>query len=97
MIDVLLTSAPDVAYLAQFGEVSPQVIPGTEERVNSGLSYFMWGCIAIGIMGVMAAGAWFIMARRSGNAEEVQSTIARIMGGSILIAVAGPLITAMVS
>lgn len=95
MIDPTM-AADAVTILAQFGDINPQQIPGTEERVSAGLSYFMWGCIAIGILGVMAAGAYFIMSRRSGNSEEAQSTVIRILGGSILIAIAGPLITALV-
>lgn len=48
-------------------------------------------------MGVMAAGAYFIMARRSGNGDEVQSTVARIIGGCLLIMLAGPIVNALVS
>ncbi|MDV8002849.1 hypothetical protein [Rhodococcus sp. IEGM 1408] len=99
MLDILITSAPALSeQIIAVGEnLSPQAPPGAEEKVNTALAYFMWGCIAIGIMGVMGAGAWFIMARRSGNSEEVQSTIARIVGGSLLIILAGPIVNALVS
>ena len=96
MIDPTM-AADAVTILAQFGDINPQQIPGTEERVSAGLSYFMWGCIAIGIMGVMAAGAYFIMARSSGRGDEVQATVARIIGGCLLIMLAGPIVNALVS
>lgn len=99
MYDVLIHAAPAMTdHLLAVGEnISPEAPPGADDKVSTALSYFMWGCIAIGIMGVMAAGAWFIMARRAGNAEEVQGTIARIIGGSLLIILAGPIINALVS
>jgi len=99
MIDTFVTAAPQMhdTLLAVGENISPQAPPGADDKVNTALSYFMWGCIAIGIMGVMAAGAWFIMARRAGNSEEVQGTIARIIGGSLLIILAGPIINALVS
>ena len=53
--------------------------------------------IALGVMGVMAAGAYFIMARSSGRGDEVQSTVARIIGGCLLIMLAGPIVNALVS
>jgi len=99
MLDTIITTAPAVheQILAVGENLSPQAPPGADAKVNTALAYFMWGCIAIGIMGVMGAGAWFVMARRSGNAEEVQGTIARIVGGCLLIILAGPVVNALVS
>ena len=99
MLDMVISAAPHMhdTLLAVGENISPQAPPGADEKVNTALAYFMWGCIAVGIMGVMAAGAWFIMARRAGNSEEVQTTIFRIIGGSLLIILAGPVVNALVS
>ena len=68
-------------------------------ELRSGLRgfYVFIACIALGVMGVMAAGAYFIMARRAGNGDEVQTTVARIIGGCLLIMLAGPIVNALVS
>ncbi|MBB1040192.1 MULTISPECIES: hypothetical protein [unclassified Dietzia] len=99
MIVETITAAAPVAeqVLAQGMNLSPQEIPGAGQKVDTALSYFMWGCVAIGVMGVMAAGAYFIMARSSGRGDEVQSTVARIIGGCLLILLAGPIVNALVS
>ena len=99
MIVETITAAAPVAeqVLAQGMNLSPQEIPGAGQKVDTALSYFMWGSIALGIMGVMAAGVYFIMARSSGRGDEVQSTVARIIGGCLVIMLAGPLVNALVS
>lgn len=99
MLDTIITAAPAVheQILAVGENLAPQAPPGADAKVNTALAYFMWGCIALGVMGVMAAGAYFIMARRSGNGDEVQSTVARIIGGCLLIMLAGPIVNALVS
>ncbi|MDO5511851.1 hypothetical protein [Corynebacterium sp.] len=98
IIETLAVAGPAVEHvIAQGMNLSPQEIPGAGAKVDTALSYFMWGCIALGVMGVMAAGAYFIMARSSGRGDEVQSTVARIIGGCLLIMLAGPIVNALVS
>lgn len=97
-VETIHAAAPVAEQILAVGEnLAPQEIPGAGQKVDTALSYFMWGCIAIGIMGVMAAGAFFIMARSSGRGDEVQSTVARIIGGCLLIMLAGPIVNALVS
>ncbi|MEV8223957.1 hypothetical protein AB0P16_16105 [Dietzia maris] len=99
MIVETITAAAPVAehVLAQGMNLSPQEIPGAGQKVDAALSFFMWGCIAIGVMGVMAAGAYFIMSRASGRGDEAQSLVVRIIGGCLLIMLAGPIVHALVS
>ncbi|WP_061229726.1 hypothetical protein [Dietzia cinnamea] len=97
-IETIHAASPVAEQVIAVGEnLAPQEIPGAGQKVDTALSYFMWGCIAIGIMGVMAAGAYFIMARSSGRGDEVQGTVARIIGGCLTIMLAGPIVNALVS
>lgn len=97
-VETVHAVGPVAEQIIAVGEnLSPQEIPGAGAKVDTALSYFMWGCIAIGIMGVMAAGAYFIMARSSGRGDEVQGTVARIIGGCLTIMLAGPIVNALVS
>lgn len=97
-VETIHAAAPVAEHIIAVGEnLSPQEIPGAGVKVDTALSYFMWGCIAIGIMGVMAAGAYFIMARSSGRGDEAQSLVTRIIGGCLLIMLAGPIVNALVS
>lgn len=98
IVETIHAAAPVAEQIIAVGEnLSPMEIPGAGEKVDTALAYFMWGCIALGVMGVMAAGAYFIMARRAGNGDEVQTTVARIIGGCLLIMLAGPIVNALVS
>ncbi|HJC59536.1 MAG TPA: hypothetical protein H9755_04270 [Candidatus Dietzia intestinigallinarum] len=98
LVETFHAAAPVAEHVIAVGEnLSPEEIPGAGDKVDTALSYFMWGCIAIGIMGVMAAGAYFIMARSSGRGDEVQGTVARIIGGCLTIMLAGPIVNALVS
>ena len=97
-VETIHAAGPVAEQIIAVGEnLRPQEIPGAGQKVDTALSYFMWGCIALGIMGVMAAGAYFIMARSSGRGDEVQGTVARIVGGCLVIMLAGPIVNALVS
>ena len=98
LFETLHAAEPVAQHVMAVGEnLSPQEIPGAGQKVDTALSYFMWGCIALGVMGVMAAGVYFIMARSSGRGDEVQGTVARIVGGCLTIMLAGPIVNALVS
>lgn len=97
-VETIQAAGPVTEQIIAVGEnLSPQEIPGAGQKVDAALSYFMWGCIAIGVMGVMAAGTYFVMSRNAGRGDEVQSTVARIIGGCVLIMIAGPAVNALVS
>ena len=97
-VETIHAAGPVAEQIIAVGEnLRPQEIPGAGQKVDTALSYFMWGCIALGIMGVMAAGAYLIMARSSGRGDEVQGTVARIVGGCLVIMLAGPIVNALVS
>src|SRR5699024_6723767 len=98
LVETIHAAGPIADHIVAVGQnLSPQEIPGAGDKVDTALSYFMWGCIALGVMGVMAAGVYFIMARSSGRGDEVQGTVARIIGGCLTIMLAGPIVNALVS
>ncbi|KZO60479.1 MULTISPECIES: hypothetical protein [Dietzia] len=98
IVETIHAAAPVAEHIIAVGEnLSPMEIPGAGDKVDTALSYAMWGCIAVGILGVMFTGAYFVMARAAGRGDEVQGRVIGIIGGCLTIMLAGPIVNALVS
>ncbi|MFI6078685.1 hypothetical protein ACIA5C_44930 [Actinoplanes sp. NPDC051343] len=60
--------------------------------VKVGLNLVAWAGTAAGVSGVIVTGTMMAMAHRRGEASEHMSRLGMVLGGCILVAVAGPLV-----
>lgn len=80
-------------------ELDPHPVPppGLEEPVNKLLSWFMWGCLGVAILGFMVAGASLAWANYRGTSSEHVQQVTKVALGTMLIAGAGSLVSAIVA
>ncbi|MEW1935501.1 hypothetical protein AB0362_25260 [Rhodococcus sp. NPDC079359] len=85
-------TAATTTFLAQnIGDVSPSAPSGeTGDKVNMLLSWLMWGCIIVGVGGLMVCGAKLAIDKISGrNGENGAGIIAALVGSIIIGSAAG--------
>ncbi|TWP44514.1 hypothetical protein FKR81_41045 [Lentzea tibetensis] len=82
-------------FLAQPGIPNPQPNAPTEltERVDDVLALAAWGGTAAGVAGVLITGTMMAVSLKRGESSEHMSRLGMTLGGAVLVATAGPLVT----
>ncbi|WP_328760365.1 hypothetical protein [Streptomyces sp. NBC_00271] len=63
------------------------------QKVNTVLGIAAWGGTAAGVAGVLITGAMMALSMKRGEASEHMSRLGMVLGGCVLVATAGPLIS----
>jgi hypothetical protein len=82
-------------FLAQPDIPNPQPDAPNEltEKVDGVLNLAAWGGTAAGVAGVLITGAMMAISLKRGESSEHMGRLGMVLGGSVLIATAGPLVT----
>ncbi|MGC5031235.1 hypothetical protein [Micromonospora sp. DT229] len=91
-----LLAAPDPAGGA--GTVPQPSIKGSlpiglSEKVQQVLGLLAWAGTAAGVVGVLVTGAVMAISHKRGESSEHMSRLGMVLGGCILVATAGPIVT----
>ena len=62
-------------------------------KVGDALNLIAWGGTAAGVAGVLITGAMMAISHKRGETSEHMSRLGMVLGGCVLISVAGPLVT----
>lgn len=62
-------------------------------KVNTVLGIAAWAGTAAGVAGVLVTGAMMAISMKRGESSEHMSRLGMVLGGCVLVATAGPLIT----
>jgi hypothetical protein len=62
------------------------------DMVKVALNLIAWAGTAAGVAGVLVTGAMMAMSHKRGESSEHMSRLGMVLGGCILVAVAGPLV-----
>ncbi|MEU1299052.1 hypothetical protein [Streptomyces shenzhenensis] len=63
------------------------------EKVNTVLGIAAWAGTAAGVAGVLVTGAMMAISLKRGESSEHMSRLGMVLGGCVLVATAGPLIS----
>ncbi|MFE7975109.1 hypothetical protein [Streptomyces shenzhenensis] len=63
------------------------------EKVNTVLGIAAWAGTAAGVAGVLITGAMMAISLKRGESSEHMSRLGMVLGGCVLVATAGPLIS----
>ncbi|MBX7265055.1 hypothetical protein KIF24_02600 [Micromonospora sp. Llam7] len=66
---------------------------GLAEKVEQALGLVAWIGTAAGVVGVLATGAVMAISHKRGESSEHMSRLGMVLGGCILVAMAGPIVT----
>ncbi|MFC0097784.1 hypothetical protein ACFFKH_09605 [Micromonospora marina] len=70
------------------------VVPGQlATKVEQALGLVAWGGTAAGVLGVLVTGAVMAISHKRGEGSEHMSRLGMVLGGCILVATAGPIVT----
>ncbi|MFH8470976.1 hypothetical protein [Streptomyces sp. NPDC017991] len=83
-VPIILAAVPDP------GRGAPQEL---QEKVNLVLGIAAWAGTAAGVAGVLVTGAMMAISVKRGESSEHMSRLGMVLGGCVLVATAGPLIT----
>ncbi|MBL6279644.1 hypothetical protein JMF97_26160 [Micromonospora fiedleri] len=91
-----LLAAPDPA--GGGGTVPQPSINGTlpdglSQKVQQVLSLIAWGGTAAGVVGILITGAVMAISHKRGESSEHMSRLGMVLGGCILVATAGPIVS----
>lgn len=67
--------------------------PELAEKVNTVLGIAAWAGTAAGVAGVLITGAMMAISVKRGESSEHMSRLGMVLGGCVLVATAGPLIS----
>ena len=62
------------------------------DKVGDALSLISWGGTAAGVAGVLITGAMMAISHKRGETSEHMSRLGMVLGGCVLVAVAGPIV-----
>ncbi|WP_433533060.1 hypothetical protein ACQPYA_14245 [Micromonospora sp. CA-263727] len=63
------------------------------EKVEQALGLVAWAGTAAGVLGVLVTGAVMAISHKRGESSEHMSRLGMVLGGCILVATAGPIVT----
>ncbi|GIJ75745.1 hypothetical protein SAMN05443287_103628 [Micromonospora phaseoli] len=66
---------------------------GLADRVSQVLGLISWGGTAAGVVGILITGAVMAISHKRGESSEHMSRLGMVLGGCILVAMAGPIVT----
>ncbi|GIJ24999.1 hypothetical protein Vqi01_01610 [Micromonospora qiuiae] len=66
---------------------------GLADKVEQALGLVSWGGTAMGVLGVLITGAVMAISHKRGESSEHMSRLGMVLGGCILVSLAGPLVT----
>ncbi|MEV6814600.1 hypothetical protein [Micromonospora sp. NPDC051296] len=66
---------------------------GLAAKVSQALGLIAWGGTAAGVVGVLITGAVMAISHKRGESSEHMSRLGMVLGGCILVAMAGPIVT----
>ncbi|MBQ1049929.1 hypothetical protein KBX50_15830 [Micromonospora sp. C51] len=66
---------------------------GLEDQVTQVLGLISWGGTAAGVVGILITGAVMAISHKRGESSEHMSRLGMVLGGCILVAMAGPIVT----
>ncbi|WP_229403236.1 hypothetical protein [Micromonospora okii] len=69
------------------------VPPGLATKVEQALGLVAWAGTAAGVLGVLLTGAVMAISHKRGDSSEHMSRLGMVLGGCILVATAGPIVT----
>ncbi|CCK24554.1 putative membrane protein [Streptomyces davaonensis JCM 4913] len=67
--------------------------PALADKVDTVLGIAAWAGTAAGVAGVLVTGAMMAISVKRGESSEHMSRLAMVLGGCVLVATAGPLVT----
>ncbi|WP_198348092.1 hypothetical protein [Plantactinospora sp. KBS50] len=84
------TPAPSGVPMPDPGGHAPTELTG---KVTVALNLIAWAGTAAGVAGVLITGTMMAISHRRGESSEHMSRLGLVLGGCILVAVAGPLVS----
>ncbi len=66
---------------------------GLADKVEQALGLISWAGTAAGVVGVLVTGAVMAISHKRGESSEHMSRLGMVLGGCILVAMAGPIVT----
>jgi hypothetical protein len=66
---------------------------GLAAKVEQALGLIAWVGTAAGVVGILATGAVMAISHKRGESSEHMSRLGMVLGGCILVALAGPIVT----
>ncbi|MFE4663906.1 hypothetical protein ACFRI7_09670 [Streptomyces sp. NPDC056716] len=67
--------------------------PELTEKVDTVLGLVAWAGTAAGVAGVLVTGAMMAISVKRGESSEHMSRLGMVLGGCVLVATAGPIVT----
>lgn len=89
-VDSLAASATNLAAVPQPKSKAPAALTN---KVNTVLGIVAWAGTAAGVAGVLITGAMMAVSVKRGESSEHMSRLGMVLGGCVLVATAGPLIS----
>jgi hypothetical protein len=95
MFDAIAAKAHQYIYLAGSGVPNPSRNAPNEltGKVNTVLGILAWAGTAAGVAGVLITGAMMAISMRRGEGSEHMGRLGMVLGGCVLVATAGPVVT----
>ncbi|MFJ4685190.1 hypothetical protein ACIQNG_05090 [Streptomyces sp. NPDC091377] len=91
----LLTAATDMFAAFPVNVPNPEgdAPPELTEKVDTVLNLVAWAGTAAGVAGVLVTGAMMAISVKRGESSEHMSRLGMVLGGCILVATAGPVVS----
>jgi hypothetical protein len=95
MIQALATKAHSHTVLAGGGVPDPDrnAPDALTDKVDTVLGILAWAGTAAGVAGVLITGAMMAISMRRGEGSEHMGRLGMVLGGCVLVATAGPVVT----
>ncbi|MEU8777783.1 hypothetical protein [Streptomyces sp. NPDC048606] len=91
----MFSKVRDAAVILAADVPNPQMKAPTEltNKVNDVLGIAAWAGTAAGVAGVLITGAMMAISMRRGEGSEHMGRLGMVLGGCVLVATAGPLVS----
>ncbi|MGW3391324.1 hypothetical protein [Streptomyces cinereoruber] len=89
----MLSKIRDAVLAADVPKPGMDAPPALTNKVNDVLGIVAWAGTAAGVAGVLITGAMMAISMRRGEGSEHMGRLGMVLGGCILVATAGPLVS----
>ncbi|MET9321073.1 hypothetical protein ABZX75_12945 [Streptomyces sp. NPDC003038] len=89
----MLNKIRDVVLAADVPKPGMNAPPELTGKVNDVLGIVAWAGTAAGVAGVLITGAMMAISMRRGEGSEHMGRLGMVLGGCVLVATAGPLVS----
>ncbi|MFJ5261800.1 hypothetical protein ACIQAC_15205 [Streptomyces sp. NPDC088387] len=93
MSPLLAISSSLLSFRADVPAPESDAPPELTEKVDTVLGLVAWAGTAAGVAGVLVTGAMMAISVKRGESSEHMSRLGMVLGGCILVATAGPLVS----